>query len=780
MSSPLNKSVAMAAVIMMIFSGCQPGRPFYVHENADLQYYVDQQVDVRYPDAAVGILPEVTQAAPPLTLNDQEITDFMDLTLEDAVNIALKNTKTIRATGRPTQVGFTIQGTTPGVIDNPDAPTIYEVGIRESEPSQLPVPGQITSAELLSTNSTLDTNQGVEAALAEFDAHVTSSLFWNTTDRPRNFVVFGEQRDNEASNVGFQHAISKKAATGTLFTLRSRADFSSNNNFLSSDPPPNTGNQALESDWTAALELEFNQPLLRGRGTAVNRTPILVARIGGDQTVANTEFFLQNMLTQIEIAYWGLYNSYRQFEVAKESVDNAIKVYNIEKDNFEIGGSQRSTKATVSRAAEQYFNFVGNLNSAYAEMQRRETDLRFLLGISSSDGKFIRPVDVPITSEIAFDWYESLNEALIRRPNLRIKQWEIKKKELALNYSKNGLLGQLNFVFLYRFLGLGDELIGGDGLDFPATNSGAVENLFGGDSQELRMGLTGGYTVGQRREMMNVRNAQLKLARERARLEDMELDVARELQNALKALVFHYKQARVNANRWLASQEEVRTYADLRDQGIDITNVLEAQRNEAQARVAFHDSIANYNQFVALIHRLRGTTLEYYNVQFGEGQWPEKAYYDAEELARKRSASLPMNYGFTRPGTVSISDGSSSVYGEEVPMDGTLMGDEMIEGEMILEGPLGDGELVPLKEIEEIQPRVDPPSTPKEPGFKADDRNITKAVRGSEILQASYLEAEAPEKKNIRWSQLGLADEGLSSGTRVRTKAKLRLVGSTD
>ena len=323
-----------------------------------------------------------------------------------------------------------------------------------------------------------------------------------------------------------------------------------------------------------------------------------------------------------------------------------------EKDNFEIGGSQRSTKATVSRAAEQYHNFVGNLNSAYAELQRRETDMRFILGLSSSDGNFIRPSDDPVTGEIDFDWFQSVNEALVRRPNLRIKQFEIKKKELGVNYAKNGLLTQLNFIFLYRFLGLGDELLGGDGIDFPGADSGAVDNLFGGESQELQIGLRGGFTVGQRREMLNVRNAQLKLARERARLEDMELDVVFELDRAFKGLVFHYEQAKVNANRWLASHEEVKTYADLRDQGIDITNVLEAQRNEAQARVAFHDSIASYNQFIALIHRLKGSSLEYYNVQFGEGPWPEKAYYDAGELARKRSASQPINYGYTRPGTV--------------------------------------------------------------------------------------------------------------------------------
>lgn len=800
MSSPLYRAMVYTMVMLTALTGCQPGRPFYVGDRGDLQYYVDQQVDIRYADTEVGLLEESTQALPPLTLQDREITAFWDLTLEDAVNIALKNTKTIRATGRPTQVGFAIQGTNASVIDNPEAPTIYEVGIRETEPGNLPAAGQIPSAQLLATNSTLDTNQGVEAALAEFDAHVASSLFWNTTDRPRNFRLIGfEQIDNEASDVAYETAITKKAATGTQFTFRTAADFNSNNNFLTTQG----GGQFFESQYTARLELEVNQPLLRGRGTSVNRTPIIVARLGGDQTAANTEFFLQNMLSQIEIAYWDLYNAYRQFEVAKESVENAIKVYNIEKDNFEIGGSKRSTKATVSRSAEQYYNFVSNLNTAYAELQRRETDMRFLLGLSSNDGNFIRPIDEPTIGQVDFDWYQSINEALVLRPNLRIKQFEIKKKELAVNYAKNGLLGQLNFVFLYRFLGVGDELFGGDGIDFPtvdgvnpAAGSGAIDNLFGGEYQELQIGLQGGYTVGNRREMLNVRNAQLKLARERARLEDMELDVVHELDQAFKGLALHFEQAKTNAHRWLASHEEVKTYADLRDQGIDITNVLEAQRNEAQARIAFHNSIAEYNKFIALIHRLKGTALQYYNVQFGEGPWPDKAYYDARELARKRSASQPINYGYTRPGTVVVGNDPTDTGGA---LGGPMMGEVMVDqgmpaGEVII----NEGDLAPLQEIEQIDPRdIETIPAPRGNGLPGNDAppsiqdaplpqnqpveqppaGRTTATRSAaSILQASYIEADKSDlqPQQIRWHQLGLGDGQQSN--QPRTRAKLRSI----
>ena len=33
-------------VLLIVFAGCQPGRPIYFYEAGDLQYYVDEQVDI--------------------------------------------------------------------------------------------------------------------------------------------------------------------------------------------------------------------------------------------------------------------------------------------------------------------------------------------------------------------------------------------------------------------------------------------------------------------------------------------------------------------------------------------------------------------------------------------------------------------------------------------------------------------------------------------------------------------------------------------------------------
>ena len=56
--------------------------------------------------------------------------------------------------------------------------------------------------------------------------------------------------------------------------------------------------------------------------------------------------------------------------------------------------------------------------------------------------------------------------------------------------------------------------------------------------------------IGFRRELANVRNAQLKLAREIARIEDMELDVTKELAESIRALAANQMIMLSSFNRW--------------------------------------------------------------------------------------------------------------------------------------------------------------------------------------------------------------------------------------
>ncbi|MEL7496487.1 MAG: TolC family protein [Planctomycetota bacterium] len=648
--SPSNLLLLVFACSLVIAVGCSPSKPIYLKDTGGLSYYVDKATAVEYPDADIPSLEEVTHANRPMTVIDPEFTSFEDVTLEDCVSMALLNTKVVRGYGTPSLQGTRV---VPGqdTLENGSAAaaTTYDIAIRESEPGFISQPGSISSPSSIVTNTALDGNQGVEAALADFDASYTSSFDLSTSDEPRNGTSILNSEVFTQKQFSWQNQFAKKTANGTQLFFRNINQWTENNNPLVADG----GIQILDSFYRASFEAEVRQPLLRGRGAFIQRMPIVISRISTDQQIANLESTLQNMVTNVEIRYWDLYLAYRNFEAAKTGRDAALQTWRIVKDKLDEGADVNIQN--VAQAAEQYHFFDAQVIDAYNSLLNAEGQLRYLLGWASTDGRFMRPIDDAVMAPIEFDWFITQCEALTYRPEIRQERWEIKKRELALQYAKNGLLPEFNLSFVYRWLGLGNRYgTSGDSQGFPDASSAALNELYGGNFQELSFGGTLGIPIGFRREEANVRNAQLKLARQIARAEDLELDISKNLSEAIRALAANQMIMRTAFNRWISTTQEIDHWERAKEAGVATLDVsLDSQRRRAQAEIAFHTAVVEYNKSIALIHRRKGTVLAYSGVEFSEGPWPGKAYVDASEHARRRSASRQINYGWTRPQVIS-------------------------------------------------------------------------------------------------------------------------------
>jgi outer membrane protein TolC len=650
-------SLAWIAAVGLLMVGCTPSKPIYVNDTGALNHYVDQATSIEYPDVNVPSLDEVNLSRPPITVADPDFDSFLDMSLEDCVSCALQNGKLFRGYGTPALQGLRVLPGQDTVINAPNAVgTIYNIAIRETEPGAIGTPGQLGLPGQILTNTQLDSNQGVEAALSQFDAQLTSSLNYTKSDEPRNTVATNPNQPLvfQQDQVQWQSEIAKEAANGTQMFFRNVNVYSANSNPVDDPLTPGVeGFQVLDSFYRTSFEAEVRQPLLRGRGAFINRMPIVVSRIGTDQELANLEAQLQNFVTNIEIRYWELYAAYRSLEAAKTGRDAALDTYRIVKDQFDE--KSNINRQQVAQSSEQYWFFDAQVTEAYDTLLKAEGQLRFLLGWSANDGNMIRPIDEPIFAPVEFDYCSTICEALTYRPELRSIRWEIRKRELAVAYSKNGLLPEMNLTALYRFLGLGNRFgTTDDGTPFPTVGSGALNELYDGSYQELQIGVDFRMPVGYRAELANVRNAQLKLAREIARLEDSELDVNKEIHETLQSMAATLRTATSHFNRWRSSKIEKDVFDELEAAGAETLDVaLEAQRRLSQAEIAFYQSVTEYNKMLALLHRRKGTTLAYCGICFEEGPWPGKAYMDAAEYSRRRGASRELNYGWSRPEVIS-------------------------------------------------------------------------------------------------------------------------------
>lgn len=201
----------------------------------------------------------------------------------------------------------------------------------------------------------------------------------------------------------------------------------------------------------------------------------------------------------------------------------------------------------------------------------------------------------------------------------------------------------MNLTGRYRWRGFGQTLFP-DGGTGPFNN--AVSDLFDGNFQEWQTGVELTFPIGFRRAYAAVRHAELQVARERELLYEQEHSVVYDLSNAISEVERAYTLVETNESRRAAAAEQVaaiRTAIELDKASLD--SLLDAQRRQSDADSAYFRSLVEYQLAVKNVQLEKGTLLDYNQIGLNEGDWPEKAYADAEDREAHRHrpilSSLP-------------------------------------------------------------------------------------------------------------------------------------------
>jgi outer membrane protein TolC len=653
--------IAAIAACFIILAGCQPQQPFYFHEDPELTHYKGVATEIEYPDVDSCTLGDVQGAIRPFSLQNNQPKAVWDLKLEEAIRITLTNNKIMRT------IGGQVQGP-PDFIARlgGEVPSIYDPALAESNP-----------------------RSGVEAALSAFDTQFSISSVWDKSETP-TFTVFpvtvsgtatlvpiAELTDQDTNS--FQTQLQKTNATGGTFSLRNITSYSKQDIYNPFLTPTVT---SIPANWTTNVQAEMRQPLLRGAGVQFNRIAgpgaqpglyngVMLARINTDIALADFEASVRNLVSDVETAYWELYYDYRALDSAYAGQESALvtwrRTYQLSKH-----GAKGGEAATEAQARENYFLFRTSVEQALSTLYDTEAKLRYLMGLAATDGRLVRPIDEPTTAKVSFDWSDAQCEGLARSVELRQQKWVVKRRELELIASKNFLLPQLDAVGKYTWTGFGNKLIessGGSG-DIFSGDSNAFQSLTDGKMQSWELGFQFAMPIGFRREMSGVRNAQLQLAKERAKLQEAELELSHQLAFAIRDMEAAEVLSETNFNRRIAAQRQVDAVAAAYETGtVTIDVLISSQQRLAQAESEYYRSVTNYNRAIMQVHFRKGSLLEYNGVYLAEGPWPGKAYFDARRRARARDASTYMDYGFTQPKVISRgpyeqqADGSSGMSG---------------------------------------------------------------------------------------------------------------------
>ena len=628
----------------------------YVGET-DLQHYKDVVTSIDYPVVNQETPDEVSYSDEPRRIRNPRKDEIWNLGLEEALHTALANNEIIRDNG---------QFLSPGnrLLTNPDfVQSVYDPALQDT--------------------STLFGQNGVEAALSEFDSQFTANMLFGRSQQISETNSFNriQAGDTQAIQSGdFRATLSKIFANGSQASVQHNVlwqGFNSGtgagaggtrlfNSYFTNNP------SATQNGGIPGLEFDYRQPLWAGGGTRftriagpISRRPtlqnvpqvnqgVVISRIRTDIALADFEQATIGLVKDVEDVYWELYLSYRAYDTdmtARNSFLHTWREVKAKTDQGLEGGSA----ADEAQARDSYFDARAASENSLSNVYNTEGRFRRLLGLPVNDGRIIRPANEPTTAEFLPDWRTSLVEALTRRVELRKQKWNVKSLEFQLEASKSLTNPRLDFVARYQINGFGDQLFG-NAEHAPSVaggngrSSSFYENLLSANQTGGGLGVEFSMPIGFRAAHSQVRNLELKLAKAQAGLSAQEFEISHELANAFRQLDTTFQTAQTYFNRRRAAERRMQANdAQYKAGKGNVDQLLRAQISLAQAEKAYYQSVVGYNRAILDMKYRKGTLMDDNNVFLSESLSHPEAYSQALRHAWARSHAFDAKHLDTQP-----------------------------------------------------------------------------------------------------------------------------------
>jgi outer membrane protein TolC len=262
--------------------------------------------------------------------------------------------------------------------------------------------------------------------------------------------------------------------TGTTYTATFSAQKSTTNSGFS------TFNPALNSN----MQIRFSQPLLRNRGTYVNKLGLMSARSRLRVSEYNLRNNLLNMVNTAENAYWDVISARENLKVAEGGQQVAEEFLKLSQKQLELGAL---SPLDIFNPERQLATAKLQVSQAQFALTQKEDALRRQIA-ADLDPK-IRKLPLVLTESAdlpdsgAMDSEVAVEKALNIRPDLKAAVQNMDVDDLAIRSARNGLLPNLALTGSYQSQGRG-------GVFYKRTN------VFTGDgtTSSVLTSVPGGFT----------------------------------------------------------------------------------------------------------------------------------------------------------------------------------------------------------------------------------------------------------------------------------------------
>jgi outer membrane protein len=387
----------------------------------------------------------------------------------------------------------------------------------------------------------------------------------------------------------FRVGVSQLLPTGAQVGLSASVDRSAGN-FTS---------YAFNPVYNSDVALTVTQPLLRGAGTAYNRSQIERNKLGVDIARLNFKSEVLRVVRDTEAAYYNLVFAREQRAVKQHSLKLAERLFEENKTRKLTGVA---TDLDVLSAQVGMATAENGVLIAEQSVRNSEDALLALIGQFE--------FDVPVATVGLLPYQEpspsfdlSYKMARDNQPDFLATQTAIKQLEIDAANAKNATKPTLN---------LGGS-VGLNGID--RSYARAVVNVPNGDAHSWGLDLSLSIPWGLHADRARYRSATASLHQQETRLKQLEQSLLVNVRSAVRAVETNQQSVEINrkATELATHQYELelaRFKAGLSTsrQVLQIQDDLESTRvNELLARVNLRIAIAN-------LHQLESSSLQRYNI----------------------------------------------------------------------------------------------------------------------------------------------------------------------
>ena len=361
----------------------------------------------------------------------------------------------------------------------------------------------------------------------------------------------------------------------------------------------------FRDEYSATVGAGLTLPILQGFGTDVNLAPIRIARRQAASSQWEFRQVLIDTITDTIVAYNNLYFSQEGLKVAVRSQALAQQLLEDNIRRAEIGVMSpldiTTARAEVASREEEILvarRAVRDNENLLKQLVTGEVEQILTLTLNISPPA----LSVPLVREVRL----AFRKAIELRPDYRQALLELENNRIRLVVDQNAVLPTLDLVASYGLNGLDTSL------------DQTFEQITKADFASWAVGVNFSMPIPNRTATSQRRISELSIEESLLLIKRLEQTILVELDNDLGEI--ETARERIEASRvatMLAAESLQAEQEKLRAGSSTTFNVLELQRNLAEAQADQLRALLDYNNAVAEFHQSAGLTLQANDVALG-------------------------------------------------------------------------------------------------------------------------------------------------------------------